>query len=111
MKGLECWKPGVEGHVKLITMYIHVDMEDMTFYSLVELNSVLMEKVSDENRRPFEELIYSRYDLFVNEKKEILLPLPSSHFKYLERKTVKARLLLHGMTMGHSPSSVVILSR
>ena len=89
MKGLECWKPGVEGHVKLITMHIHVDMEDMTFYSLVELNSVLMEKVSAENRRPFKEFIYSRYDLFVNGEKETLLPLLSSRFKYLEWKAVK----------------------
>lgn len=38
---------------------------------------------------PVEGLSYSRYDLFNNEEKEILLPLLSSTFEYLEWKTVK----------------------
>lgn len=83
------WKPVVEGHVKIVTMHILVDMEDMIFYSLDDLNRVLMEKVAAENRKPFEGLTYSRYDLFATEEKETLLPLPSSRFEYLERKTVK----------------------
>lgn len=83
------WKPVVEGHVKIVTMHILVDMEDMIFYSLDDLNRVLMEKVAAENRKPFEGLTYSRYDLFTTEEKETLLPLPSSRFEYLERKTVK----------------------
>ena len=83
------WKPTVEGHVKIITMHILMDMEDMIFYSLDELNHVLIEKINAENKRPFEGLSYSRYDLFNKEEKEILLPLPSTAFEYLERKTVK----------------------
>lgn len=83
------WKPTVEGHVKIITMHILIDMEEMTFYSLDELNRVLMEKVATENRRPFEGLTYSRYDLYIKEEKETLLPLPANCFEYLERKTVK----------------------
>ena len=83
------WKPVVEGHVKIVTMHILVDMEDMVFYSLDDLNRVLMEKVAAENRRPFQGLTYSRYDLFETEEKETLLPLPTNRFEYLERKTVK----------------------
>lgn len=83
------WKPVVEGHVKIITMHILMDMEDMVFYSLDDLNRVLMEKVAAENRKPFEGLSYSRYDLFTTEEKESLLPLPPNRFEYLERKTVK----------------------
>lgn len=64
-----CWKPVVEGHVKIITMHILVDMEDMIFYSLDDLNRVLMEKVDAENRKPFEGLTYSRYDLFIYRRK------------------------------------------
>ena len=79
----------MEGHVKIITMHILMDMEDMVFYSLDDLNCVLMEKVDAENRKPFEGLTYSRYDLFTTEEKETLLPLPPSRFEYLERKTVK----------------------
>ena len=83
------WKPVVEGHVKLVTMHILVEMEEMTFYSLDDLNRVLMEKVAAENRVPFQGLTYSRYDLYETEEKETLLPLPSNRFEYLERKTVK----------------------
>ena len=83
------WKPVVEGHVKIITMHILMDMEDMVFYSLDDLNRVLMEKVAAENRKPFEGLSYSRYNLFTAEEKETLLPLPPNRFEYLERKTVK----------------------
>jgi hypothetical protein len=64
-------------------------MEDMLFYSLDDLNRVLMEKVAAENRKPFQGLNYSRYDLFETEEKETLLPLPTNRFEYLERKTVK----------------------
>ena len=70
-------------------MHILMDMEDMVFYSLDDLNRVLMEKVDVENRKSFEGLTYSRYDLFATEEKETLLPLPTNRFEYLERKTVK----------------------
>lgn len=83
------WKPVVEGHVKLVTMHILVDMEEMVFYSLDELNHVLSERVAAENRKPFQGLSYSRYDLFRSEEKETLLPLPDNRFEYLERKIVK----------------------
>ena len=40
------WKPVVEGHVKIITMHILMDMEDMVFYSLDDLNRVLIENLA-----------------------------------------------------------------
>lgn len=83
------WKPVVEGHVKIVTMHILIEMEDMTFYSLDELNKVLRKKVEEENRHNFDGLSYSRFDLFTKEEKEALLPLPPNKFEYLERKTVK----------------------
>lgn len=83
------WKPVVEGHVKIVTMHILIEMEEMTFYSLEELNRVLRQKVAEENHRNFEGLSYSSADLFIQEEKETLLPLPLNKFEYLERKTVK----------------------
>ena len=80
------WKPNVEGHVKLITMHILVEMDEMTFYSLDELNAVLWQKMEQENRENFQGLSYSRKDLFENEEKEALLPLPETQYEYLERK-------------------------
>lgn len=83
------WKPNVEGHVKIVTMHILVEMDEMTFYSLDELNAVLWQKMDQENRVNFQGLGYSRRDLFESEEKETLLPLPSTQYEYLERKTVK----------------------
>lgn len=83
------WKPIVEGHVKIVTMHILTDMDEMTFYSLEDLNRELLKRVSEENHRNFTGLNYSRFDLFNKEEKETLLPLPSTRFEYLERKIVK----------------------
>ena len=70
-------------------MLILMDMEEMVFYSLDELNRVLWEEIKEENRKPFNGLSYSRYDRFLKEEKETLLPLPPNAFEYLERKLVK----------------------
>ena len=83
------WKPTVEGHVRILTMHILIEMKEMVFYSLEELNRCLLQKVREENREHFEGLSYSRQDLFEKEEKETLLPLPLNKFEYLERKTVK----------------------
>ena len=55
-------------------------MENMTFYFLDELNKVLRKKVEEENRHNFDGLSYSRFDLFIKEEKETLLPLPPNKF-------------------------------
>ena len=83
------WKPNVEGHVKIVTMHILVEMEEMTFYSLDELNAELWKRMEQENRENFQGLSYSRRDLFESEEKDALLPLPDTQYEYLERKSVK----------------------
>lgn len=83
------WKPNVEGHVKIVTMHILVDMAEMIFYSLEELNDVLWKKMEEENLCHFSGLSYSRADLFEREERDALLPLPDSPYEYLERKLVK----------------------
>lgn len=83
------WKPVVEGHVKIMNMHILIEMEEMVFYSLDDLNAVLWRKMAEENRANFSGLNYSRYSLFIQEEKESLLPLPPTKYEYLERKTVK----------------------
>ena len=82
-------KPVVENSVKLVTNHILIDMDGMTFYSLEEINKVLYKKVQEENRKNFQGLNYSRYDLFINEEKETLNPLPDTKYEYLERKKVR----------------------
>ena len=82
------WKPNVEGHVRIVTMHILVEMEAMTFYSLEELNAELWKRMEVENRINFAKLSYSRRDLFEKEEKDALLPLPESPYEYLVRKKV-----------------------
>ena len=82
------WKPVVEGHVKIITMHILVDMDEMTFFSLEELNRELWKRVEKENRENFSGLHYSRRDLFENEERQALLPLPETKYEFLDRKIV-----------------------
>ena len=64
-------------------------MDEMTFYSLDELNAVLWQKMEQENGVNFQGLSYSRRDLFESEEKEALLPLPDTQYEYLERKKIK----------------------
>ena len=82
------WKPNVEGHVRIITMHILVEMEGMTFYSLDELNAELWKRMEAENRINFAKLNYSRRDLYEKEEKDALLPLPETQYEYLVRKKV-----------------------
>ena len=83
------WKPNVEGHVRIIDMHILIDMEEMAFYSLEELNAVLWQKMEQENRENFQGMNYSRKDLFISEEKDALLPLPETVYEYMERRQVK----------------------
>jgi len=83
------WKPNVENTVKLVTMHILQDMESMTFFSLEELNNELWKRMDEENLVPFQGLSFSRWDRYVTEEKDTLLPLPPNAFEFLERQQVK----------------------
>ena len=83
------WKPNVEGHVRIIDMHILIDMEEMTFYSLEELNAVLWQKMEQENCENFQGMSHSRRDLFLTEEQDALLPLPQTVYEYMDRKQVK----------------------
>lgn len=83
------WKPNVENSVKVVTQDILVEMADMTFFSLDELNTELWERVDERNRKNFKDLDYSRYDKFLGDEKNALLPLPPQRFEYMQRKEAK----------------------
>lgn len=70
----------------IVTMHILVEMEEMTFYSLEELNAELWKRMEKENRVNFSKLSYSRRDLFEKEEKDALLPLPEFANKHWYRK-------------------------
>ena len=47
--------------VKIVTMHILVEMEEMTFYSLDELNAELWKRMEQENRENFQGLSYQQF--------------------------------------------------
>ena len=69
-------------------MHILMDMEDMVFDSLDDLNCVQMEEVNAENREPFEGLTYSRYISLQQKKKR-----PSYIFRLAVLNILNERLL------------------
>jgi hypothetical protein len=83
------WKPHVENSVRIINEHILIDMKDMTFFSLEELNAVLWEKIDEMNALRLTTKDCSRWDIFSTEEQEHLLPLPSEAYQYLERKVVR----------------------
>jgi transposase len=84
------WKPHVENAVKVISEHILIDMREMTFFSLDQLNSVLWERLDELNGQPLTGKDCSRWDVFSQDEREHLLPLPSEPYQYLERKKVRA---------------------
>lgn len=82
-------KPGVEGGVRIITQNILLDMQEMTFFNLDELNEELFARVKELNKKPFAKQNRSREEVFNNEEKQMLIPLPLHDFIRLDRRTVK----------------------
>jgi len=83
------WKPHVENSVRIINEHILIDMKEMIFFTLEELNSVLWEKIDEMNVLPLTTRDCSRWDIFTQEEQKHLLPLPSEAYQYLERKLVR----------------------
>ena len=81
-----------------------MDMEDMVFDSLDDLNCVQMEEVNAENRKPFEGLTYSRYISLQQKKKR-----PSYIFRLAVLNIFNERLL-KSHKIFPSPSSRFIIA-
>lgn len=82
------FKPNVEASIGYLTTSALMDMGEMTFFSLDALNGVLWQKMEELNSRNFQGRHYSRKDLFEQEEKDLLLPLPLSDYQFLERQRV-----------------------
>ena len=76
----------VEGAVKLVYQRIFYPLSDLTFYNLSDLNSAIRGYLDKHNNMPFKGHLYSRRDLFEQEEKHLLAPLPPTHF---ERRTYR----------------------
>ena len=83
-------KAAVELGVKLSGMWILARLRNVTFFSLRELNAAIWELLEELNERPFQKRPGSRKQIFDEQEKSALKPLPSERFEIFECK--KARV-------------------
>ena len=80
-------KPNAEGTVGNISTWITATLRNEQFFSLVELNRVIREKLEQFNRKLFQKKEGSRLDLFLEDEKPLLSPLPATRFELSDWKT------------------------
>ncbi len=71
----------VEGAVKILYRRIYVNLKDEKFFNLDELNQQIWDLLDAHNNRKLTGRPYSRYELFLEDEKEKLRPLPQERFE------------------------------
>jgi transposase len=82
------YKSSVENAVGILEKGFFHDLEELRFFSLDQFNQELWKKVGVLNRQNFKKKDHSRYDLWLDEREE-LMPLPTAPYRYMERKRAK----------------------
>lgn len=88
-------KPNAEGTVGNISTWITAALRKEQFFSLVELNRAIREKLEQFNRRLFQKKEGSRLSLFLEDEKPLLAPLPASRFELSDWKTATVQFNYH----------------
>jgi hypothetical protein len=79
----------VENGVNIVEKSVLAAFRNETFFSLPELNEAILRKVDEINAAPFQRRPGSRLDIFNDEEKEHLRPLPASKFELAIFKSAK----------------------
>ncbi len=88
------YKSSVENAVGILEKGFFHDLEEMRYFSLERFNQDLWEKLDILNHQNLQKKDYSRYDRWLEEKAE-LMPLPSTYYRYMERRTAKVSADFH----------------
>lgn len=88
-------KAKVENAVLLVERWILGALRKSTFYSLGELTTRLRELCHKLNHRPFQKLPGSRHELFIQEEKKALQPLPLYPYEIGEWKKATVNMDYH----------------
>ena len=88
-------KPNAEGTVGNISTWITAALRNEQFFSLAELNRAIREKLEQFNRRLFQKKEGSRLDLFLEDEKPLLAPLPATRFELSDWKAVTVQFNYH----------------
>ncbi len=88
------YKSSVENAVGILEKGFFHDLEEHRYFALEQFNQDLWKKLDALNHENFKKKDYGRYDLWEEERQE-LMPLPSVHYQYMERKTAKVSSDFH----------------
>ena len=88
-------KPAAEGNVGHTSTWIIAALRDEQFYSLTELNNAIAERLEAYNHRSFEKKDGSRYELFMEEERPTLKPLPEFPYELAVWKKAKVQYNYH----------------
>jgi len=94
-------KAKVESAVQLAERWILAALRNHTFFSIMELNRAVAEKLADLNHRPFQKMDGSRRSLYESIDRPALRPLPSIPYEYAECKKVRVNIDYHIEMEGH----------
>jgi transposase len=86
-------KASVENNVKITYRRIYAGLRNDIFHSLAELNKAIQAKLDQHHRLNFQKKTFSRKELFDNQEKSLLQPLPES--SYSIRHYTKAKVQKH----------------
>ena len=80
-------KGHVERHVGIVEKDIIRVMNGLDIYTLSDFNDILLRKVISRNARPYSKKMGSRTEIFEQEERQELLPLPTMNYRsYVEKE-------------------------
>lgn len=88
------FKSSVENAVGILEKGFFHTLEERQYFSLDQFNKDLWKELAALNKEPFKKKEHNRYYYWEEEKLE-LMPLPSMHYEYMERKTAKVSSDFH----------------
>lgn len=88
------FKSSVENAVGILEKGFFHKLEERQYFSLEQFNKDLWKELDALNKEPFKKKEHNRYYYWEEEKLE-LMPLPSMHYEYMERKTAKVSSDFH----------------
>lgn len=71
----------VEGAVRIIYTRIYTKLHDQKFFSIRELSKEILRRLEDHNNTPLTNMDISRRELFEQNEKEALRPLPATRYE------------------------------
>ena len=88
------FKSSVENAVGILEKGFFHKLEERQYFTLEQFNKDLWKELDALNKEPFKKKEHNRYYYWEEERLE-LMPLPSMHYEYMERKTVKVSSDFH----------------